>query len=151
MKIYNVLIALAIAIAFMLFVRTYTGVKAADLANPGTLNLTQIDSYPVCSPSIPNSSSPSYSTCKVGEGSNWQGLLLAKSINQNESVSFYEYYIPPALTEGELFSPVVVTYPVNRFLFNSCGLSLYISNINYGQQYFTFTAIKNSSAGGCLA
>ena len=86
MKIYNVLIALAIAIAFMLFVRTYTGVKAADLANPGTLNLTQIDSYPVCSPSIPNSSSPSYSTCKVGEGSNWQGLLLAKSINQNEYV-----------------------------------------------------------------
>lgn len=160
MKIYNVLIALAIAIAVMLLARAYIRTSAANrtnvtnLANPGTLNLTQLGLYRNCDPAtLRYSSTPSYSTstCKTGEMLNMQGDLIVKSINQNNSVSFYEYRVPNAMMTGELFSPEVVTYSMNEFLLNACGLSISISGINYNQQNFSVIEIRNSSAGGCQA
>jgi len=121
-----------------LIVPTLTSNTNYDLPDPGNLNLTseQITSYASCDTKLGSTTLLFSKDCTVGQriGDN----LIVKSINSNNTVSFYLFTYTPRTFAGEEFSSNIVTYTTNQIIPNDlCGRKEILKEINYSQHYFT--------------
>jgi hypothetical protein len=115
-----------------------------SLPNPGNLTQSQFLSYPQCTNATDTHTDNSTFSCSVGQRS---GYFIVKSVNSNETISVYAYYIQPAQYVGETWSPEILTEQLGKIVFNQCGIKYTLSNISYENQYASFNVTPGSE--GC--
>ena len=120
-------------------------VKTTTLSSPGNLKADQLASYPRCDSGTNKTFPPQLYTCGIGQDVGY--YFITKSINSDNTVSFYVYSVQPAQTLGETWSPTVSTYTVNDTLSDECGIKISIDKIDYLKQNFTVGTSKGN--GGC--
>ena len=117
----------------------------AVLQNPGNITASQFDAYPSC---IPNNVSynqfiGSGFTCGVGQRI---GYFIIRSINLNETVSFYYYAIQPAQTYGETWTPQSLEKSSGQSIYDQCGVNITLNALNYTRSKFNISIKKGTTS-----